>query len=125
MNLSLYFYTIVDSLIHFYLFLDLLFILIIYSFLFIFSFECQDTVKCDGWDYDLSMGLTTVSIACVADDIGDIDNIGYFVIVGRIVDNIGDIGIGHIGDIFGARAWKMEVKSLYLVKNENFQSSKI
>ena len=79
MNLSLNFYTIVDSLIHFYLFLDLLFILIIYSFLFIFSFECQDTVKCDGWDYDLSMGLTTVSIACVADDIGDIDNIGYFV----------------------------------------------
>ena len=73
------------------------------------------------------MGLTTVSIACVADDIGHIDNIGYFGIVGNIGDNIGDIGnidIGHIGDIFGAMAWKMEVKSLYLVKNENFQSSK-
>lgn len=67
-------------------------------------------------------------IACVADDIGHIDNIGYFGIVGNIGDNIGDIGnidIGHIGDIFGAMAWKMEVKSLYLMKNLNFQSSKI
>ena len=53
------------------------------------------------------MGLTTVSIACVADDIGHIDNIGYFVIVGNIGDIIGDIGIGHIGDIFGAMAWKI------------------
>ena len=76
------------------------------------------------------MGFTTVS--CIGDDIGDIGenicgnigdvgilgNIGYSIgdiyIVGNIGD-IGNIGIGHIGDkcpiFFGAIAWQMEVKS--------------